>query len=387
MATSASVWLMTIDPPDFSQTLLFSALSISAWTPYSSKIGNGFVVQLHLRREVRQDALDELEHALVFLRVVDPDRLELVGQQIAQQLADEALLAVDDRRRARRLALLADLGPDRVERVEVADDVFLRPAGGGGADDDAAGEAVRLAELADDAAQARALLARLDLARDADVIHRRHEHEEAAGHRDVRREAGALGAERLLDDLDEDLLAFLEQVLDLGLRPALAVALLGAALLGGVLVALLELLELLERVDDVGDVEEAVALEAEVDEGGLHAGQHLRDPALVDVADDAARALAFDEDFGDEIVFENGHDRFVAVRGDDHLLGHSQTPHGREGLDGREGREGGEKSLRRRPARPACPAAPACVQFVNLRMRTLSTSPNPASVAIIDEPP
>jgi len=28
IATSASVWLTTIDPPDFSQTLLFSALSI-----------------------------------------------------------------------------------------------------------------------------------------------------------------------------------------------------------------------------------------------------------------------------------------------------------------------------------------------------------------------
>ena len=39
MATSASVWLMTIEPPDFSHTLLRSALSSSAWTPYSSKIG------------------------------------------------------------------------------------------------------------------------------------------------------------------------------------------------------------------------------------------------------------------------------------------------------------------------------------------------------------
>ena len=43
MATSASVWLMTIEPPDFSHTLLFSALSISACTPYSSKIGYGLV--------------------------------------------------------------------------------------------------------------------------------------------------------------------------------------------------------------------------------------------------------------------------------------------------------------------------------------------------------
>ena len=88
---------------------------------------------------------------------------------------------------------------------------------GGGADDHAAGEAVLLAELADDAAQARALFARFDLARHADVVDRRHEHQEPARHRHVRGQPRALGAERLLDDLDEDLLAFLQQVFDLGL--------------------------------------------------------------------------------------------------------------------------------------------------------------------------
>ena len=77
-----------------------------------------------------------------------------------------------------------------------------------------------------------------------------------------------------------------------------------------------------ERVDDVGDVEESVALEADVDEGGLHAGQDLRHAALVDVADDAALPLALDEDFGDEVVLEDGHHGFVAVGGDDHLLVH-----------------------------------------------------------------
>ena len=49
-----------------------------------------------------------------------------------------------------------------------------------GADDHAAGEAVLLAELADDAAQAAALLARFDLPRHADVVDGRHEHEEPA---------------------------------------------------------------------------------------------------------------------------------------------------------------------------------------------------------------
>jgi len=46
-----------------------------------------------------------------------------------------------------------------VEGVQVAEDVLLRPPARGGADDDAAREAVRLAELTDDAAQPGALLA------------------------------------------------------------------------------------------------------------------------------------------------------------------------------------------------------------------------------------
>ena len=56
---------------------------------------------------------------------------------------------------------------------------FDRPDGRG-ADDDAAAEVVLLAELLDDAAQAAALVAAVDLARDADVIDGRHEDQEAA---------------------------------------------------------------------------------------------------------------------------------------------------------------------------------------------------------------
>jgi hypothetical protein len=65
-----------------------------------------------------------------------------------------------------------------------------------------------------------------------------------------------------------------------------------------------------------------VTLEPDLDEGGLHTGQNLRDPALVDIADDTALPLPFDEDFRDQVVFENGHHRFVAIRRDDHLFGH-----------------------------------------------------------------
>ena len=128
---------------------------------------------------------------------------------------------------------------------------------------------------------------------------------------------------RFLDDLDEDLLPLAEQLFDLLRRPVARIA---ALLAVAVVLARFELLEFLERVDDVGHVEEAVALETDVDERRLHAGQHLRHPALVDVAGDAALPFPLDEDFSDQVVFENGDDGFVAIRGDDHLLSHSRTP-------------------------------------------------------------
>jgi hypothetical protein len=85
------------------------------------------------------------------------------GEQIAQQLRHQALLLEEHRRWTARLHPLPDLGPDLVEVGQIADDVFLRAAAGRGPDDDAAGEAVLLAELAHDAPQPGPLLARVDL--------------------------------------------------------------------------------------------------------------------------------------------------------------------------------------------------------------------------------
>ena len=91
---------------------------------------------------------------------------------------------------------------------------------------------------------------------------------------------------------------------------------------GTLVIVIVVLLVLVEVGDDVRHVEEAVALEADVDERRLHAGQDFRDPALVDVADDAAILLALDEQFSELVVLENGDAGFVAVRGDDHFLVH-----------------------------------------------------------------
>ena len=88
-------------------------------------------IQLHARRQGRQDALDQLQHALIVLLVVDADCLELVGEQVAQQLQHEALFTIHDGGGPGGLALLADAGPDLVKRLEVADDVLFRASGGG----------------------------------------------------------------------------------------------------------------------------------------------------------------------------------------------------------------------------------------------------------------
>src|SRR5688572_1508559 len=301
------------------------------------------LVETHLRRERRHDALDELENLAVLVLVVDANGRELLGEQIPQELRHQAGLAVDDRRRPRGLGLLPDLGPDLVEVAQVRDDVLFRPAARGGADDDAAGEAVLLAELADDAAQAAALLARVDLPRHADVVHGRHEHQKAARHRGMAGQAGALRAQRLLRHLHDDLLRFLDELFDLGLgaflalaAPAAAAAALptrgagpgyraGLVAVGGrVVFVRLEAVELLEGGDNVGNVEKAVAFETEVNERRLHAGQDFRYPALVKVAHHPARPLALDEYFGNLVLLEDRDPCFVGARGDDHLLGHAR---------------------------------------------------------------
>ena len=91
------------------------------------------------------------------------------------------------------------------------------------------------------------------LPRDAHELGERHEHEEPAGQRHVGRDAGALRAHRVLEDLHDDLLARLT-----------AAAISRDAALHDVV-----------SVDDLVDVEEGVLLQPDVDEGRLHARQDV----------------------------------------------------------------------------------------------------------------
>src|SRR5262249_60695123 len=82
---------------------------------------------------------------------------------------------------------------------------------GDGPDDEAAG---RRPQALDDLAQPLALLLVLDAARHADVPGLGHVDDRPPGNRDERGDAGPLGAEGLLRDLDEDLLPPAQELLD-----------------------------------------------------------------------------------------------------------------------------------------------------------------------------
>src|SRR4051812_28938374 len=105
----------------------------------------------------------------------------------------------------------------------------------------------------------------------------------------MRGQTRAFGAERLLGDLYDDLLAFLQQLFDFRLRPAVAppsAPVAASRATGAVLflfILRVELVELFDRVDDVRHVEKAVAFEADINERALHAGEYFGYSALVDI--------------------------------------------------------------------------------------------------------
>jgi hypothetical protein len=168
------------------------------------------------------------------------------------------------------------------------------------------------------------------------------------------------------------------------------------AVAGCVVLVGLEAVELLEGGDDVGNVEKAVAFETEVNERRLHAGQHFGYPALVKVAHHPTRPLALDEYFGNLVLLEDRDPCFVGARGDDHLLGHARCsvagPAGANtGTDtasmSRPDRIRTVTSSRRPINVEAALQARLTPQLVKRRIRTLRIKPNPAKVAIMEEPP
>ena len=153
---------------------------------------------------------------MVLLGVVDDRALEVLGEDVAHDAHGEVGLLEDQRG---RLGLLDALAQHLVELEEVeqlALEVGPLGAVGRRADDRAAAAEVELLGLL---AQAVALVV-VEAARDADALAGGRVDHVAPGDRQLHRQPRALGLQRVLDDLDDDLLPGREQVGDAGARRA-----------------------------------------------------------------------------------------------------------------------------------------------------------------------
>ena len=87
-----------------------------------------------------------------------------------------------------------------------------------------------------------------------------------------------------------------------------------------------EVRELLRHADRVGDVEERGLLEADVDEGGLHAGEDGVHLPLEDVSDDPLLVDAVDQELDEDVVLQDRDAGLVGRRVDDDLDGQVGSP-------------------------------------------------------------
>ena len=265
-------------------------------------------VQLDLVGELRLHPVEELHDALVPLGVVDPELGEVRPGQVPRRAEHEVEILVHHARRARLAGALADVAPHRLQHGEVGKEVGAVAPLARGAHD----RPSRVRDLGDHRAQALALGLVGDPARHADVGVSRHQNQVSARDRDVRGGARALAGTELAGHLHEELLPLPEEVLD--------------RWRGRGEFARLDLL-VLERLRDVVDVEKSVALESDVHERRLHAGEHPRDAALVQAADDRALARALDHQLDEHAVLAHGDAGLVRcdVRVDDGAQGASGT--------------------------------------------------------------
>src|SRR5215831_20535368 len=219
-------------------------------------------VMLELRLDVGGVLGGELLELLEVLARVDEDPPGALAGDVADHALRERQVLVKQRRRVRGEGAPADAVPQLPQVLDVAAHVGVGRGLGDRADDEAAGFVSRQ-ELVQLVAEQLPLGLVLDALRDADVRVLRQVDDQAPRDRDLGRQARALGADRVLDDLHQQRLALGENALD-RLRLRVPVALL----------------------PDVGDVQEARAVQADLDERRLHPREHARDLPRVDVADE-----------------------------------------------------------------------------------------------------
>ena len=244
----------------------------------------GRVVLGQFGDQFRGDGIDVAGDRLPGVVAGDDQPGEVLVEQIADDLDQDVGLLVEGHRRPGLIALdpfglLGDLGPAFLQPGDVGADVVFLDALRCGTDDNAG---LGGHDLAQDLLEPLPFVVG-EFAADAGRRRPRHVDQVTAGQRDLCGQAGALVTDGVLADLNHDVVARLEGLLDLAVGPAES---------GGLPV-------------DLARVEHAVAAAADVDERRLHRGQHVLHDAQVDVADQRRRTRRGHEVLDDNAVFED----------------------------------------------------------------------------------
>ena len=290
-------------------------------------------VVFELLHRIGHEGEAELAQGIELLARIDADAVGVLVDHVAQHALHEAQVLVQQRGRRLPLRGLADARAGLAQVAHVLFELGIGGVLGIGAHDVAAGLVQSFFgrhaghEPLHAFAQLLALRAGDFLRHAHGVVLRQVDHEPACD-ADLRGQARTLGAERVLDDLHHEGLALENLLLD----GALGRGRLAPARPGGGRCRLP--LAGAAALPHVGHVQESGAFEPDVDEGGLHAGQHAHDLAQIDVAHPPALELALDVHFLHHAVFDHGGTGFLGGPVDQYVLLHEKGDQAKAGADG-----------------------------------------------------
>ena len=220
--------------------------------------------------------------------------------KIAQHALREREILVEQRRGSGSFRAGLHVGPDPLQVLDVQRQIFLVGRLGHGADDVSARLALWQLPL-ELLLEGLSFGLVLDALRHGDMRIARQVHQKTAGNRNLGGESRALGSDRILEHLHHHRLALGQDPLDGLLRVAVAALL-----------------------PDVRHVQEGRAIEADVDEGGLHSGKHPLDTPHVQVADQSPVGGALHVQFLHDAVQHHSDTRFLGRDVDQDVLGHAR---------------------------------------------------------------
>src|SRR5579883_265641 len=169
-------------------------------------------VELHLADQLRLEPAHKLHYLAVFLFAVDPDAGEVVAHIIAKNPLHQVQVAVQQRRSLAFVIFLLDLVPGLPQELDVRPDFLIRRSARRRPHDESA--RIAAARFAHQPPKPQTVLRARNLSRYADVIDRRHVHQESPRQRHVTRDPRALFTQRFLRDLHHHVLSGLQHLGD-----------------------------------------------------------------------------------------------------------------------------------------------------------------------------